>query len=95
MLDALDSNGVVTAPHSIQTPIGSMKRENRRAIRELAYYSSLGLQIALSIFIGLFLGIYLDRRFECAPWLTLTGLAMGIIAGYRNIGLAIKKSRKF
>jgi len=72
----------------------SMERETRRAIRELAYYSSLGLQIALSIFIGLFLGIYLDRRLGSMPWLTLIGLGMGIVAGYRNIGLAIKKSRK-
>jgi len=72
----------------------SMERETRRAIRELAYYSSLGLQIALSIFIGLFLGIYLDRWLGSMPWLTLIGLGMGIVAGYRNIGLAIKKSRK-
>ncbi|MBW2202073.1 MAG: F0F1 ATP synthase subunit, partial [Deltaproteobacteria bacterium] len=30
-----------------------MKRENRRWVRELAYYSSIGLSLALSIFIGL------------------------------------------
>jgi len=95
MLDALDSNGAISAPFSVATPIGSMKRETRRAIRDLAYYSSLGLQIALSIFIGLFLGIYLDRWLGSNPWLTLLGLGMGIIAGYRNIGLAIKKSRRF
>lgn len=71
-----------------------MKRETRRAIRELAYYSSLGLQVALSIFIGLFIGLYFDRRFDSTPWLTLIGLGMGIVAGYRNIGLAIRKSRK-
>ena len=95
MLDALDSNGAETALLTVATPIGSMKRETRRAIRELAYFSSLGLQVALSIFIGLFLGIYLDRWLDSAPWLTLVGLGMGIFAGYRNIGLAIKKSRKF
>lgn len=95
MLDALDSNGVISAPFLVATPIGSMKRETRRAIRELAYYSSLGLQIALSIFIGLFMGVYLDRWLGSTPWLTLIGLGMGIIAGYRNIGLAIKKSRRF
>lgn len=72
-----------------------MKRETRRAIRELAYYSSLGLQVALSIFIGLFLGVFLDGRMGSAPWLTLIGLGLGILAGYRNIGLAIRKSRKF
>jgi ATP synthase protein I len=71
-----------------------MKKETRQAWREFAYYSSLGFQIALSIFIGLFAGIYLDRRFGFTPWLTLIGLGMGIVAGYRNIGLAIKKSRR-
>jgi ATP synthase protein I len=77
----------------IELPL-TMKKETQRALRELAYYSSLGLQVALSIFIGLFVGVYLDRRFDTAPWLTLIGLAMGIAAGYRNIGLAIKRSRR-
>jgi ATP synthase protein I len=72
-----------------------MKRERLRALRELAYYSSLGLQVALSIFIGLAAGVYLDHKvFDTTPWLTLIGLGLGIAAGYRNIGLAIKKSRK-
>lgn len=71
-----------------------MKRETRRWLRELAYFSSLGFQVALAIFIGLFAGVYLDGRFQTAPWLTLAGLLLGIAAGFRNIGLAIKKSRK-
>lgn len=72
----------------------AMKRETLRSLRELAYFSSLGLAVALSIFIGLAIGVYLDGRFDTTPWLTLIGLGMGIAAGYRNIGLAIKKSRK-
>ena len=73
-----------------------MKKETRRALREFAYYSSLGLQVALSIFIGLGLGVYLDRHvFGTTPWLTLIGLGLGIAAGYRNIALAIRKSRKY
>jgi len=72
-----------------------MKKETSRTIKELAYYSSLGLQVALSIFIGLAIGLYLDRRvFNTTPWLTLVFLGLGIAAGYRNIGFAIKKSRK-
>ena len=64
-------------------------------MRELAYYSSLGLSVALSIFIGLAVGVYLDRRFDTTPWCTLIFLGLGIAAGYRNIGLAIKKTRKY
>jgi ATP synthase protein I len=72
-----------------------MKRETRRTIRELAYYSSLGLSIALAIFIGLAIGVYLDRKFDSSPWLTLIFLGLGIAAGFRNIGLAIKKTQRF
>lgn len=72
-----------------------MKRETRRTIKELAYYSSIGLQVAFSIFIGLAIGVYLDKRFDLAPWLTLIFLGIGIAAGFRNIGHAIRKIRKF
>lgn len=71
-----------------------MKRETRRTIRELAYYSSLGLSIALAVFIGLAIGVYLDRKFDSSPWLTLIFLGLGIAAGFRNIGLALKKARR-
>jgi ATP synthase protein I len=71
-----------------------MKKETRTWIRDLAYYSSLGFSVSLSIFIGLGIGVYLDNRFDTTPWLTLVFLGFGIAAGYRNIGLAIKKSRK-
>jgi ATP synthase protein I len=72
-----------------------MKKRDLRHVKELAYYSSIGLSIALSIFIGLGIGVYLDERFGTNPWLTLIFLGFGIAAGYRNIGLAIRKARKY
>lgn len=71
-----------------------MKRETRRTFKELAYYSSLGLSISFAIFIGLGIGVWLDRKFDTSPWLTLIFLGLGIIAGFRNIGRAVKKVRK-
>jgi ATP synthase protein I len=72
-----------------------MKRETRRAFRDLAFYSSLGFSVALSIFIGLAIGVYLDRKvFGSTPWCTFIFLGLGIAAGFRNIGLAIKKIRR-
>jgi ATP synthase protein I len=70
-----------------------MKRETRRAWRELAYYSSLGFSVALSIVIGLVAGVYADRQFDSSPWGLLICLVLGIAAGFRNIGHAIRKSR--
>ncbi len=71
-----------------------MQRETTRAIRQLAYFASIGLSVSLSVFIGLGIGVYLDRKvFHTTPWLTIIFMIMGIVAGYRNIGLAIRKSR--
>ena len=72
-----------------------MKKESRRALRELAYYSSLGLSVSLAIFIGLAVGVFLDRRFETTPWFTLIFLVLGIIGGFRNIAIVVRKTRKF
>jgi ATP synthase protein I len=72
-----------------------MKRETRRFLRDCAYFSSVGLSMALSIFIGLAIGVYLDRKFDTSPWLTLIFIGLGIAAGFKNLGLAIKKSRKY
>ena len=72
-----------------------MEKETKRLFRELAYYSSLGLSVALATFIGLAVGIYLDRRFGTTPWCTLIFLVLGIIAGFRNIAIVIRKTRKY
>ena len=72
-----------------------MKKETRHSLKDFAYFSSLGLQVALSIIIGLALGLYLDKRFATHPYLMFLGLGLGIAAGFKNIGLAIRNTRKF
>ncbi len=71
-----------------------MKKETRQAMRELAYFSSLGLAVAFSIFIGLFLGVFIDKWIGTSPWFMLLGLGFGIAAGFSNIALAVKKSKR-
>jgi ATP synthase protein I len=71
-----------------------MKEETKKLFRELWYYSSLSFSIALAIVIGLAMGYWLDTRvFDTSPWFTLIFLVLGIIAGFRNIYLAMKRSR--
>ena len=72
-----------------------LKKRDWRYIKELSYYGSLGLQVALSIFIGYGIGRYLDRRWDTAPWLTVIFFILGVAAAIRNMGLAIRKLRKF
>lgn len=71
-----------------------MKKDNFRAWKDLAFYSSLGMSVALSIFIGLFVGVWLDGKFDTQPILTLVFLGLGIAAGFRNLLMAVKKSKK-
>ena len=57
-----------------------MKEDTRRSLREMAYFSSIGLSVALSIFIGLAVGLWLDRKFSTSPWLMFIGFGMWIVA---------------
>ena len=72
-----------------------MKKETGKTVRELGYFASLGMSVAISIFIGLFIGIWLDKKFDTDPVLMFIGLALGIAAGFSNIIRAGKKGRKF
>ena len=62
--------------------------------RELGYFASLGISVALAIVIGLALGYWLDNIFNTKPVLLLVGLGFGIAAGFSNIYKAGQKSRR-
>jgi F0F1-type ATP synthase assembly protein I len=60
----------------------------------LGTYGTVGLELALSVFVGLFGGQWLDRRFGTEPWLTLLGLAFGAAAGFRSLWRALDKMNR-
>lgn len=53
---------------------------DKSTLRALAIISQLGLSIAIPLGIGIFLGIWLDSTFKTNPWLTLAGIAIGLVA---------------
>jgi ATP synthase protein I len=67
-------------------------KETKRAAIQLAYASSIGISMAIAIFGCLFLGVWLDRKLGTEPYLTLLFLLLGIVAGFRNMVLLIKRS---
>ncbi len=71
-----------------------MEKETKVMLKELAYYSSLGVSVALAIFIGLFIGLGLDKLFDTTPVFMFIFLGFGIIAGFGNLYKAMNKSRK-
>jgi F0F1-type ATP synthase assembly protein I len=48
---------------------------------EFGLFLTMGIQLALAVVVFFFLGRWLDTIFDCAPWLMITGLAIGIIGG--------------
>lgn len=71
-----------------------MDKETKKTAIQMAYASSIGISMVIAIFGCLFLGIWLDRKLGTDPYLTLLFLLMGIVAGFRNMVLLIKRSFK-
>jgi ATP synthase protein I len=70
-------------------------RQDRKAFfRELAKYSALGLEMALSVVIGLGIGYYLDKWLGTAPWLMILWIGFGFAAGVRSLYRAAVRSGK-
>ena len=54
-------------------------------------FSSMGLELGLSVVSGFLIGSWLDGWLGTEPWLLLVFGAAGIIAGYRSIFRLMKK----
>ena len=58
--------------------------------KQFVRYSSIGLEMGLSVAIGVTIGYYLDRFFNTSPWLTLIFLILGSVAGFRRLFSLLK-----
>ena len=55
-------------------------------------YSTVGLELAISVLVGLFAGQWLDKKFEAGGLLTAAGFGFGLFAGGRTVYRALKKA---
>jgi ATP synthase protein I len=62
--------------------------------RALAELSSVGIAMVLATVIGLGAGYYADRWLGTAPWLLLTGLVLGIAAGFVTLFRSVKAAER-
>lgn len=66
--------------------------ENKRdVIKSLLNYSSLGLEMGLSVAIGIGIGYFLDSYFKTYPYLTIIFMLFGIVAAMKTIFTLLKK----
>lgn len=62
--------------------------------RALLRYSSLGIEMGLSVAIGIGIGYFLDRYFDTYPYLTIVFMIFGIASGLRTVYRLLKKLEK-
>lgn len=58
----------------------------------MGYASSVGFAMVLAVFGSLIIGTYLDDKFGTGHLLTLLLMLIGIVVGFRNIYILIKKN---
>ncbi|HNQ19214.1 MAG TPA: AtpZ/AtpI family protein [Smithellaceae bacterium] len=68
-----------------------MDKELKKSAIQLAYASSVGIAMVLAIFGCLLIGVYLDRKFDTGSVFTFIFLLIGIVAGFRNLYVLIKR----
>lgn len=54
----------------------------------------MGLHLVSTIIVGTFIGWFLDKWLETSPWLLLTFLGLGIIAGFQNMWREARRINK-
>lgn len=72
----------------------SMFDNKNSVVRSLMSFSSLGLEMGLSVAIGIGMGYFLDYYFKTSPYLTIIFMVFGIIAAFKTIYMLLKKVKK-
>lgn len=54
-------------------------------LRRYLRFSTVGLELGLSVLIGLVIGQWLDKRLGTDPWMLLLFLLFGMVAGFRSL----------
>ena len=71
-----------------------MDEDLKKNIKDLAFFSSTGLAMALSVAIGAGGGYYIDEKFGTDPWGLYIGLGLGIAAAFKNLYYLYQRAKK-
>jgi len=72
----------------------SLGDDKGKLIRQIASYSTLGLEMGLSVVVGAVIGYYLDKWLKTEPWLLIIFFLFGVVAGFRSLYRALKRLQK-
>jgi ATP synthase protein I len=55
-----------------------------------ARYSSIGLELGVSVIIGMAMGYWVDSKFDTDPFGLFVGMGLGFVAAFRSIRRTLK-----
>lgn len=67
------------------------KRPDDSAMRGAAMLVAIPSLLIISPLVGFFLGDFGDKKFHTAPWLAISGLLLGFVAGAREVWSIYKR----
>lgn len=59
--------------------------ESRKQLKAAMRVSAVGLELVLAIAVGYFAGRWLDTKLGTDPYLKISGLVLGTIAGFHSL----------
>jgi ATP synthase protein I len=71
-----------------------VQKETKNYIKLLAIVSTMGISMVLALVIAIAIGYYLDKWFQTSPVFFLIFMVLGIVAGFRNIYVIMKRTEK-
>lgn len=67
----------------------------KKQLKNYLAFSTMGLEIGLSLVIGFFIGRFADDYFNSTPFGVVIGCFLGVVAGFRLVYQKIKKIKKW
>jgi ATP synthase protein I len=71
-----------------------VQEDTRKYIKLLALASTMGISMVLALVIAIIVGYYLDKWLKTSPVFFLIFMVLGIVAGFRNIYVIMKRTEK-
>jgi ATP synthase protein I len=72
----------------------TLSDDNKGVFKSFLSYSSLGLEMGLSVAIGIAMGYFLDKYFKTYPYLTVIFMFFGIGAAMKAVFRVWKKAQR-
>ena len=74
--------------------MASLGEDKAKLIKQIASYSTLGLEMGLSVALGVGIGYYLDKWLNTEPWFLIIFIMFGAAAGFRRLYRVAKRLQK-